>query len=141
MAKDIDKNGKEYLNLNRGAIWKSRTAAYNQSYSQFNDDIYEEVERKFGYDRGELYPSSEKDRNKDMNIQDWIIVHNGEMEKQYKAQEELKLKTQEEKTKTLNKEYDKAQQERIDAAEADLQKIRIVYMCRSLRLYIQYIYF
>lgn len=124
MAKDIDKNGKEYLNLNRGAIWKSRTAAYNQSYSQFNDDIYEEVERKFGYDRGELYPSSEKDRNKDMNIQDWIIVHNGEMEKQYKAQEELKLKTQEEKTKTLNKEYDKAQQERIDAAEADLQKIK-----------------
>lgn len=124
LAKDIDKNGKEYLNLNRGAIWKSRTAAYNQSYSQFNDDIYEEVERKFGYDRGELYPSSEKDRNKDMNIQDWIIVHNGEMEKQYKAQEELKLKTQEEKTKTLNKEYDKAQQERIDAAEADLQKIK-----------------
>mgnify|MGYP007060044672 CR=1 FL=1 len=41
LAKDIDKNGKEYLNLNRGAIWKSRTAAYNQSYSQFNDDIYE----------------------------------------------------------------------------------------------------
>ena len=34
LAKDIDKNGKEYLNLNRGAIWKSRTAAYNQSYSQ-----------------------------------------------------------------------------------------------------------
>lgn len=124
LTKDVDKNGKEYLNLNRGAIWKSRTAAYNQSYSQFNDDIYEEVERKFGYDRGQLYPASEKDRNEDMNIQDWIIVHNGEMAKQYIAQEELKLKTQEEKTKTLNKEYGKAQQERIDAAEADLQKIK-----------------
>lgn len=97
MAKDIDKNGKEYLNLNRGAIWKSRTAAYNQSYSQFNDDIYEEVERKFGYDRGELYPVSEKDRNEDMNIQDWIIVHNGEMEKQYKAQKQLKLMAEKEK--------------------------------------------
>lgn len=35
-----------------------------------------------------------------MNIQDWIIVHNAEMAKQYIAQEELKLKTQEEKTKT-----------------------------------------
>lgn len=59
-----------------------------------------------------------------MNIQDWIIVHNAEMAKQYIAQEELKLKTQEEKTKTLNKEYSKAQQERIDAAEADLQRIK-----------------
>ena len=28
-----------------------------------------------------------------MNIQDWIIVHNGEMEKQYKAQKQLKLYT------------------------------------------------
>lgn len=27
LTKDIDKNGNEYLNLNRGAIWKSRTAA------------------------------------------------------------------------------------------------------------------
>ena len=124
LAKDIDKNGKEYLNLNRGAIWKSRTAAYNQSYSQFNDDIYEEVERKFGYDRGELYPASEKDRNEDMNIQDWIIVHNGEMAKQYKAQEQLKLMTEKEKTQIKRKEFGETHKKKIESAKEEINHIQ-----------------
>lgn len=124
LAKDIDKNGKEYLNLNRGAIWKSRTAAYNQSYSQFNDDIYEEVERKFGYDRGELYPSSEKDRNKDMNIQDWIIVHNGEMEKQYKAQKQLKLMAEKEKTQIQRKEFGEVHKKKMESAQEEINHMQ-----------------
>ena len=40
-----------------------------------------------------------------MNIQDWIIVHNGEMEKQYKAQKQLKLMA--EKCSRRDKSYAK----------------------------------
>ena len=40
-----------------------------------------------------------------MNIQDWIIVHNGEMEKQYKAQKQLKLMAEKEKTQIQRKDF------------------------------------
>lgn len=123
LTKEVDASGKEYYSLNRGAIWKSRTKAYNQSYSQFNDDIYEAVEKDLGYERGQLYPASEKDRNEDLNIQDWIIVHNGEMEKQYKEQERLKLLTEEEKTQIIRKEFGEVHKQKKDAAEAELKKL------------------
>lgn len=123
LTKEVDASGKEYLSLNRGAVWKSRTAAYNQSYSQFNDDIYGAVEKELGYERGKLYPASEKDRNEDMNIQDWIIVHNGEMEKQYKEQERLKLLTEEERTKIREKDFGKVHQQKKEAAQAELNKL------------------
>lgn len=122
LTKEVDASGKEYLSLNRGAVWKSRTAAYNQSYSQFNDDIYEAVEKELGYERGKLYPASEKDRNEDLNIQDWIIVHNGEMERQYKEQERLKLMTEEERTQILTKEYGEAHRKKMEAAQAEIKQ-------------------
>ena len=52
---ETDKDGKEYRQLSRTKLWKSREGRYNQSYSEFNTRKYEAVDHFYGLERGELY--------------------------------------------------------------------------------------
>lgn len=109
----------EFEALNRGEIWKSKTKNYRQSYSQFNDEIFEAVEKKYGYERGELYEESKEDRQDD-TIQDWKIKHEREMEELYKEQQEKKKAIEQKKTVELDDELERVEidkQAKIDSAK------------------------
>lgn len=125
LIKEITSNGNEYYSHNRGAVWKSKTSRYNQSYSQFNDEIYEAVEQKYGYERGELYPASKEDR-KDMNIQDFILDNNQKMEEEYRRQHNLALKIEEEKTALARGELVAEHKKRMDAGVKRIEDLEAV---------------
>lgn len=125
LVKEMTSKGNEYYCHNRGAVWKSKTSRYNQSYSQFNDDIFEAVEKNFGYERGELYPASKEDR-KDMNIQDFILDNNQKMEEEYRKQHDLALKIAEEKTARAKGELVTEHKKRVEEGEKKIQNLEAV---------------
>ena len=59
-----------------------------------------------------------------MNIQDWIIVHNGEMEKQYKAQKQLKLMAEKEKTQIQRKEFGEVHKKKMESAQEEINHMQ-----------------
>lgn len=113
----------EFEALNRGEIWKSKTKNYRQSYSQFNDRIFEAVEEKHGYVRGELYEESIEDR-KDDTIQNWKLKHDREMEEEYKLQQEKKLQIARAKTTDLVDELEEAEREKHEIVESRKKEIK-----------------
>lgn len=58
-----DKDGTEFLKLSRGDVWKSESGRYNSSYKEFNDRRYEKLDKRFGFDRGEIYEDKEPEEH------------------------------------------------------------------------------
>lgn len=121
LVKEKDKDGKEYYNHSRSKIWQSRTKNYRQSYSQFNDDIYNAVEKKYGYERGNLYEESLEDR-KDLSVQEWISQRERDLGEEYLKQQKIRdsLKTAQEQTEEISHDLVRTIQDK-EEKERELQ--------------------
>ena len=93
-VKAVDKKtGKEYLKLSRTDVWKSRKGGrYCDSYREFNDDRFEMVDSKYGFDRGDIYAElpEEERPTVQMTLKEWQKVHDQErIDKLIKQQQEI----------------------------------------------------
>lgn len=59
------KTGTTYKKLSKSDVWKAKDGAYNTSFTSFLDRVYESVNKRYGFARGEI---STHDNDKDVNI-------------------------------------------------------------------------
>lgn len=63
MYKSRDKDGLEFLKLSRGDVWKAESGRYNSSYGEFNDRRFEKLDKRYGFERGEIYEDKEPEEH------------------------------------------------------------------------------
>ena len=67
-----DKDGLEFLKLSRGDVWKAESGRYNSSYREFNDRRFEKLDKRYGFERGEIYEDKEPEEHPIVkNLEQW----------------------------------------------------------------------
>lgn len=72
-----DAKGISYRKLSRGDIWKSKSGKYYESYTEFLDDKYESLDKKYGFERGVVHTDLPEDERPivNMSLQEWQHVN------------------------------------------------------------------
>ena len=127
-VKCSDKNtGVEYLKLSRTDVWKSlKGGRFCDSYREFNDDRFEAVDKKYDFERGEVYAEMPEEERPTvaMSLQEWQKAHDQE------RVDRLINQQKQENENEINKLVEEA--ELIAKAKADVDKDIDTYVEESL---------